>query len=83
MKVKCPTCGRESEWSPENKSRPFCSSRCKLIDLGAWLDERMSICEDAPSPDMGTVNRIMTGESSEGEPFVFPAGEHSGDGHGQ
>ena len=36
MKVKCPTCGKESEWIAENKSRPFCSERCKLIDLGEW-----------------------------------------------
>ncbi len=83
MKVKCPTCGREAEWSPENKCRPFCSSRCKLIDLGAWLDERMSIREDAPSPDVGTVNPIMTGDPSEGESSVFLAGERSGDGNGQ
>lgn len=36
--VKCPTCGAEIEWSTENKFRPFCCKRCKLIDLGGWLD---------------------------------------------
>ncbi len=36
MKVKCPTCEKEVEWSSENKFRPFCSERCKLIDLGDW-----------------------------------------------
>nr|WP_303907596.1 DNA gyrase inhibitor YacG [Thiohalomonas denitrificans] len=37
--VHCPTCGRPVRWEPEQKWRPFCSERCKLIDLGAWSDE--------------------------------------------
>ena len=35
MKVKCPTCRQRTEWE-DNPFRPFCSERCKLIDLGAW-----------------------------------------------
>lgn len=38
--VTCPTCKRSVEWSPDNKWRPFCSERCKLIDLGAWAAEK-------------------------------------------
>ncbi len=38
MKVKCPTCSKDVVWSTEAKDRPFCSERCKLIDLGAWAD---------------------------------------------
>ena len=38
MLVKCPHCGREAEFEG-NESRPFCSERCKLLDLGAWADE--------------------------------------------
>jgi uncharacterized protein len=41
--VKCPTCGRAIEWSPASPWRPFCSERCKLIDLGAWLTEQHAI----------------------------------------
>ena len=37
--VACPQCGGESVWSPVNAFRPFCSERCKLIDLGAWASE--------------------------------------------
>ncbi len=37
--VKCPTCEKPVEWKQENPYRPFCSERCKLIDLGAWADE--------------------------------------------
>ncbi|NIR30728.1 MAG: DNA gyrase inhibitor YacG [Gammaproteobacteria bacterium] len=36
--VKCPTCGRTTEWSRKQRWRPFCSARCRLIDLGEWLD---------------------------------------------
>ncbi|GHU30587.1 DNA gyrase inhibitor YacG [Betaproteobacteria bacterium] len=38
-KVRCPQCGGEALWSMENKYRPFCSERCKQIDLGAWASE--------------------------------------------
>ncbi len=31
------------EWSASNAFRPFCSERCRLIDLGAWLEERHAI----------------------------------------
>jgi endogenous inhibitor of DNA gyrase (YacG/DUF329 family) len=31
------------EWSPDNPWRPFCSERCKLIDLGAWFKEEHAI----------------------------------------
>lgn len=34
--VNCPTCGKSAKWTPKNPFRPFCSERCKLIDLGAW-----------------------------------------------
>lgn len=44
--VKCPTCEAPVEWSPQSPSRPFCSERCKLIDLGAWAAEEHSIPGD-------------------------------------
>jgi uncharacterized protein len=37
--VACPTCAAAVEWRIENAFRPFCSQRCKLIDLGAWGNE--------------------------------------------
>lgn len=37
--VECPTCGAPVEWGPKSPNRPFCSDRCKLIDLGAWASE--------------------------------------------
>jgi len=41
--VKCPSCGQPARWAADNAFRPFCSERCKLIDLGAWAAERYSI----------------------------------------
>lgn len=38
VKVKCPTCRKETEYDPQNEFRPFCSERCKLIDFGDWAD---------------------------------------------
>jgi uncharacterized protein len=41
-RIKCPTCHRETEWE-SNPHRPFCSERCQLIDLGAWVEEKYRI----------------------------------------
>lgn len=50
--VACPTCGRKIPWSTDNRWRPFCCERCRLIDLGEWLGENMRIAgEDAPPED--------------------------------
>jgi uncharacterized protein len=45
--VKCPTCRRPVEWSEESVYRPFCSDRCRLIDLGAWFDEQHKIPDES------------------------------------
>ncbi len=37
-KVSCPICKKDVATGAENGAFPFCSSRCKLVDLGAWLD---------------------------------------------
>lgn len=41
--VKCPTCQTPVLWQPENAHRPFCSERCKLIDLGQWAQGGYSL----------------------------------------
>lgn len=40
--VRCPICRTEVPWE-ENPFRPFCSERCRLIDLGAWAEGRYKI----------------------------------------
>jgi endogenous inhibitor of DNA gyrase (YacG/DUF329 family) len=49
--VKCPTCKRSVEWSEQSAYRPFCSERCRLIDLGAWLSEEHAIPGEPVPPE--------------------------------
>ena len=46
--VACPRCRGASLFSPENKWRPFCSERCKMIDLGAWATESYRVPAEEP-----------------------------------
>jgi uncharacterized protein len=41
--VTCPHCGKEHQWDTGNRFRPFCSERCKLIDLGKWAYEEYRV----------------------------------------
>jgi endogenous inhibitor of DNA gyrase (YacG/DUF329 family) len=50
--VDCPTCSKKVEWIEANKFRPFCSLRCKQIDLGAWADEKYVIPVVNPPEEM-------------------------------
>jgi hypothetical protein len=43
--VPCPTCRRPTPWEG-NPHRPFCSDRCRILDLGAWASERFRIAGD-------------------------------------
>ena len=49
--VPCPRCGQLVVFSPENRWRPFCSERCKLIDLGDWAAERFRVPAEDDKPD--------------------------------
>ena len=53
-KVKCPTCKTDGDWF-SGQYGPFCSYRCKLVDLGKWLNEENKISEPLTSdriPDL-------------------------------
>jgi endogenous inhibitor of DNA gyrase (YacG/DUF329 family) len=57
-RTDCPTCGREVRRSPSRKAPffPFCSERCKLLDLGRWFEEEHRIedsLEGGPGPVLG------------------------------
>lgn len=52
--VACPTCGKPVTWNRESKWRPFCSERCRLIDLGEWLEESHRIPNDKAPPEQDT-----------------------------
>jgi endogenous inhibitor of DNA gyrase (YacG/DUF329 family) len=48
-RVRCPTCKKQSAWNEANVSRPFCSLRCKDIDLGAWASDAYIVEGASPS----------------------------------
>ncbi|MES2127602.1 MAG: DNA gyrase inhibitor YacG [Pseudomonadota bacterium] len=50
--VACPTCSKKVEWSDKNPYRPFCSERCKQIDLGAWAEEKYIIPGGTPNDEL-------------------------------
>ncbi len=54
-KVCCPHCGGESPWSAANKWRPFCSERCKMVDLGMWSMEQYRVA-GKPAEEQGDSN---------------------------
>ncbi len=61
--VSCPGCGAPAEYSPGNPWRPFCSERCRLLDLGAWASEAYRIPVKADESGEG-----LPGEDDEESP---------------
>lgn len=47
----CPHCGKPARFDAENPWRPFCSERCKLIDLGQWANESYGIPAQPPQEE--------------------------------
>jgi len=46
----CPTCGKAVQWNADAPDRPFCSERCRLIDLGEWASEGFRIpAQESPT----------------------------------
>ncbi|WP_025916311.1 DNA gyrase inhibitor YacG [Herminiimonas sp. CN] len=57
--VNCPTCGSKLEWTEKNRFRPFCSERCKQIDLGAWAAEKYVIPAVDPAEDIDDDGKLQ------------------------
>ncbi len=53
--VTCPNCKKPSEYSASNAFRPFCSERCKMIDLGDWANENYKIPVNMPIEDLDDI----------------------------
>ncbi|MBQ6157425.1 MAG: DNA gyrase inhibitor YacG [Thermoguttaceae bacterium] len=60
--MKCPICGREFEPESAETSLPFCSNRCKTIDLGRWLDEKYPFLSDKNEEDEEIAEGWVTDE---------------------
>jgi uncharacterized protein len=69
MKHHCPICGRSTD-SITDAEFPFCSERCRLLDLGAWSAEKYVVSdpifneEEVPEPE-GRALRPKTGKSDD------------------
>lgn len=63
-KIDCPQCGKPSEYSSDNPWRPFCSKRCRLIDLGEWASEGYQI------PAAPELDDYSTGLTPDEQPFT-------------
>ncbi|MEJ5990970.1 DNA gyrase inhibitor YacG [Ramlibacter sp. PS3R-8] len=50
--VRCPACSGDSIYAPSNPYRPFCSERCKNMDLGAWASESFRVPDESPPDDL-------------------------------
>lgn len=48
--VRCPSCRREVPWEG-NSHRPFCSERCRVIDLGNWATDRYRVPGESADPE--------------------------------
>jgi len=62
--VSCPNCTKKSAWSAENKFRPFCSERCKLIDLGEWAAGTYAIAQKHSEEDEVFSSMLETSTSN-------------------
>jgi uncharacterized protein len=50
--VNCPQCGKAVTWGPQSPFRPFCSERCRKIDLGAWASDSYRVSNAIPSDSL-------------------------------
>lgn len=60
LKVKCPHCEKEFNYY-SSKFRPFCSERCKMVDLGQWLTEsyKVSSKENLSEEDIDKIEESL------------------------
>ncbi|MBA1146499.1 DNA gyrase inhibitor YacG [Ectothiorhodospiraceae bacterium WFHF3C12] len=65
VQARCPACGERYEYSTDNPYRPFCSERCKLVDLGRWFDGSHHIA--GPDLDDESIGRISDGDDPANE----------------
>jgi endogenous inhibitor of DNA gyrase (YacG/DUF329 family) len=60
--VSCPQCGVAVRWAPASRYRPFCSERCKMIDLGAWASDAYRVpAGEAPDAEASELPEHASG----------------------
>lgn len=66
LQVVCPTCKKKFDYYSSD-FRPFCSERCRLIDLGQWLDESYTVPVEKLTPDEELTLEQLINEKNENE----------------
>ncbi len=61
FQVKCPTCNKNFNYY-DSKFRPFCNERCRMVDLGHWLDENYKVASNSPIDIEELEEALMSGE---------------------
>jgi endogenous inhibitor of DNA gyrase (YacG/DUF329 family) len=69
MRNRCPICHKQvkvssQEQAEEAKFFPFCSQRCKLVDLGGWLDGKYKIISESQPQQAGSLSDVSSGSAS-------------------
>lgn len=75
QKLSCPTCGRLTPVS-QASHLPFCSDRCRLVDLGRWLDEEHALPAANADDEDDAPTRAERTSPDERPPVRLPPGWH-------
>ena len=54
--VNCPSCNTAIAWVTSNRHRPFCSDRCRILDLGEWAVGNRVLPSDTEYDDVTSEN---------------------------
>jgi hypothetical protein len=70
MRNRCPVCHKTVKVSPQEQAEeakffPFCSQRCKLVDLGGWLDGKYKIISELQSQKPSGPSDVSSGSVSD------------------
>lgn len=65
MSAKCPTCQKPALARQQNPSFPFCSPRCRAVDLGKWLGEEYRVADQHPELDEDGEQPVAPGRRDE------------------
>ncbi len=75
-RVSCPHCGASVPWTAASPWRPFCSERCRLIDLGEWFDEGHRITPSAGTDPDHLHNGFPEPWAEDADEAHFPRSSH-------
>lgn len=65
FEVKCPTCTKSFPYY-ESLFRPFCSEKCRLLDLGQWLSESYAIpAQKLNEEELGQLQQVIIDDENE------------------